>query len=69
MRELSRNFSDWFIVGEGDKLLVATLLPIPEARTMPSVLLLLGRTISYFGMSFNHKQTDRFSNNPKMKTT
>ena len=36
---LSRNFSDWFIVGEGDKLLVSTLLPRPIVRTTPSVLL------------------------------
>ena len=35
---LSRNF-DWFTVGEGDKLLVATLLATPIARTTPSVLL------------------------------
>ena len=69
---MSRNFSDWFIVGEGDKLLVSILLPMPIARTAPSVLLVFGRTIFYFGMLFNHKRTgktmtQRFSNKPEMK--
>ena len=71
---LSRNFSVWFTVGEGDKLLVSTFLPTPIARITPSVLLVLGRTIFYFGMSPNHKQigktmTQRFSNKPNIKTT
>ena len=59
---VSWNFSDWFTVGEGDKLLVLTLLPTSF------------RAIFYFGMSFNHKwtgktMTQRFLNKPKMKTT
>ena len=37
---LSRNFADWFTVGEGDKRLVSTFLPTPIVRTTPSVLLL-----------------------------
>ena len=35
------------------------LLPTPIARTTPSVSLVLGRTIFYFGMSFNHKRTEK----------
>ena len=71
---LSWNFSDWFTVGEGDELLVSTLLSLPITRTTPSVLLVLGRTIFYFRMRFNHNRTGktmshRFSNKPKMKTT
>ena len=57
---MSRNFSNWFTVGEGDKLLVSTLLPPPIARTTPSVLLVLGRTVFYFRMSFNHKRTENY---------
>ena len=38
---------NWFTVGEGDKLLVSTLLPTPVARTTPSVLLVLGRKIFF----------------------
>ena len=68
------NFSDWFTVSKGDKLLVSILLPTPIARATSSVLLVLSGTIFYFGVSFNHKQTGKnmtqgFSNKPKMKTT
>ena len=56
---LSRNFCDWFAVGEGDKLLVSTFLPLPIAWTTPSALLVLGQTISFFGMSFNNKRTGK----------
>ena len=71
---VSRKFSDWFSIGEGNKLLVSNILPTPIARTMPSVLLVLGWAIFYFGMPSNHKQigktmTKRFSNKPKIKTT
>ena len=51
--------SDWFTVGECDKLLVSTLLPTPIAQTTQSVLLVLGWTIFYFGMSFNLKGTGK----------
>ena len=57
--QLSQNFSDWFTVGEGDNLLVSTLLPMPITRTTPSVLLVLGRIIFYFRMSSNHKWTEK----------
>ena len=50
---------DWFTVGEGDKLLVLTLLPMPIAQTTPSILQVLGQTISYIRMSFNNKQTGK----------
>ena len=53
---LSRNFFDWFTVGEGDQLLVLTLLPTPITWTTPSVLLELNRTIFHLKMSFNHKR-------------
>ena len=69
---MSGNFSDWFTVNKGNKLLVSTVLPTTIARTMPNVLLKFGQTIFYFRMSFNHKQTEktmtqRFSSEPKMK--
>ena len=39
---------EWFTVSEGDKLFVSTLLSTSIAWTMPSVLLVLGRTIFLF---------------------
>ena len=33
---------------------------MPIAWTVPSVLLLLGQTIFYFRISFNHKQTENY---------
>ena len=56
LNKLSRNFSDWFTVGKRDELSVSTLLPTPIGRTTPNVLLVLGRTIFYFGMSSNLMQ-------------
>ena len=53
---MSWNFSDWFTVGEGDKLLVSTLftyiyLPV-NAKRIAGVR----SDKFYFGMSFNHKR-------------
>ena len=54
---LSWNFSEWFTIDKGDKLLISTLLHTTIARTTPSVFLIFGWTILYFGMSLNHKRT------------
>ena len=67
------NVSDWFTIGECNKLLISTLLPLRIARKTPSVLLVLGQTIFYFGMPFNQKRTGKFMsqgflNKLKMKT-
>ena len=51
-------------------VLVSTLLPTLIARAMASILLVLGQTIFYFGILFNHKLTGKtITNKPKMKTT